>query len=207
MSVIQEENLITVATPSLEILGSEPVPPEIVRDLLRSAWMPTQRLPRPEIHIQDDVTLPGEQVHLARADYILIGETTIEERQAGHRYEYKDIDVTVTIGLYTKHSRQRLYDMMAEVRRIVYTYQRSLRPYQQLYFDSFVEDSSGKHGFWAGSVQIRLTARDVPIITGFSTGSEPQSVPDAETSGFGFSMEDTGAEPTEEPPVPPPTIN
>lgn len=202
--VIQDQDLITVPTPSLETLGAEPVPPEIVRDLLRQAWIPTQRVPKPEIHILDDVTLPGEQVHLARADYVLVGETTIEERQAGHTYEYKDIEVTVLIRLVTKHSRQRLYDMMAELRRIIYTYQRSIRPYQQLYYDGFIERSEGKHGYWLGEATIRLTAKDVPIITGISTGFESPAQPQAAAPAPQYQPSPApDLEGAEEPPLPP----
>lgn len=172
-------NWITLDTSSIHEPGAEPVPPEIVRDLLRYAWIEVSRLPQPEIHIKDDTTIPGEQMHLDRTDFIVIGETGVVERQHGHTYEFKDADVTVPVEIHTKHSRQRLYDLMAEVRRIIYTYQRAIRPYQQLYYDRFDERSEGQHNYWQGVCTVRLTNVLVPIISGIVTGFETPSRPNA----------------------------
>ena len=69
--------------------------------------------------------------------------------------------------------------MMAEVRRIIYTYQRAIRPYQQLYYDTFQEQAVGQHNYWQGTCSVRLTSRIVPIISGISTGFETDSRPNA----------------------------
>jgi len=173
------ENWITLDTPSLMEPGAEPVPAEIIRDLVRTAWIEADRLPQPEIHIMDDVTMPGEQMHLDRADFVVLGEVRMDERQHGHSYTFKDFDVTVPIEVHTKKSRQRLYDLMAEVRRIIYTYQRAVRPYQQMYYDTFQEVSEGLHNYWKGTCSVRLTSRIVPVITGITTGFETDSRPNA----------------------------
>ena len=180
-SSVVQSGYITLPTDSLLRPGAEPVPPEIIRDLIRFAWIAAERLPKPEIHVMNDITMAGEQMHLDRADYIIIGEVRQDEKQRGYGYTYKDIDVTVPIELHTKNSRQRLYDMMAEVRRIVYTYQRAIRPYQQLYYDNFTESAVGQHLYWRGTSTIRLTSRVVPIISGISTGFETPSRPNAAT--------------------------
>jgi len=172
---------ITLPTPSLLEPGAEPVPPEIVRDLIRSAWIAVDRLPKPEIHVMNDITMAGEQMHLDRADYIIIGEVRADEKQRGYSYTFKDVDVVVPIEIHTKNSRQRLYDLMAEVRRIVYTYKQAIRPYQQIYYDTFQESAVGQHLYWRGTTTIRLTSRVVPIISGISTGFETPSRPNAAT--------------------------
>lgn len=172
-------NWITLQTRSLLEEGAEPVPCEIVRDLLRYAWVAVNRLPAPEIHIMNDITMEGEQMHLDRADYVIIGETSIDENQHGHTYEFKDFSVAVPIEIHTRRSRQRLYDLMAEVRRIVYTFQRSIRPYQQMYYDRFQETSEGQHNYWKGVCSIRLTSRLVPIVSGIVGGFETPSRPNA----------------------------
>lgn len=172
-------NWITLQTRSLLEEGAEPVPSEIVRDLLKEAWVAVERLPLPEIHIMNDVTMGGETFHLEEGDAIIIGEVTEDENQAGHTYEFKDFQVTVPIEIHTRVSRQRLFDLMAEVRRIVYMFQRSIRPYQQLYYDRFQEASEGQHKYWRGTSTIRLTSKLVPIITGIVTGFETRSRPNA----------------------------
>lgn len=173
------KNWLTLPTRSLQEAGAEPVPPEIVREMIRHAWVVAARLPKPEIHIMNDITMNSEQFHLDRSDYIIIEEIRVDERQRGFDYLYKDIDVTVPIRIHTKNSRQRLYDLMAEVRRIIYTYQRAIRPYQQLYYDNFQEQSVGQHLYWQGVCTVRMTSRIVPIITGIVTGFETDSRPNA----------------------------
>lgn len=179
MAGVVSENMITIPTPSLQEPGAEPVPSEIVRDLMRFAWVAVERLPRPEIHVMNDITMSGEQMHLDRADYVIVGEVREDERQRGHAYTYKDVDVTVPVEIHTNRSRQRLYDLMAEVRRIAYTYQRAVRPWQQLYYDNFQEAAVGQHLYWRGTCTLRLTSRVVPIISGISTGFETPSRPNA----------------------------
>lgn len=171
----------TLQTPSLEILGAEPVHGEIVRDLLKQTWIPTERVDRPEIHLMNDLTMPAERMHLKKADYILLAEPNVQESQHGHSYEYKDIDVTLQMEIYTIQGRQRLYDLWAEVKRIFYTYQHVVRPYQQLHVDNFTESLRDKHGFWAGTAQVRLESKAVPVISGISTGFETPSHPQAAT--------------------------
>jgi len=178
-SSVVSRNLITLPTPSLQEAGAEPVPPEVVRDMLRHAWVVAARLPQPQIHIMNDITMNSEQMHLDSSDYVIVEEIRIDERQRGYSYEYKDVDVIVPIRIHTKNSRQRLYDIMAEIRRIVYTYQRAIRPWQQLYYDNFQETSVGQHLYWQGVCTVRLTSRVVPIITGISTGFETPSRPNA----------------------------
>lgn len=203
MTTAIQQDLVTILTPSLEVLGSEVVPAELMRDLLLQAWIPTERVPRPELHVKNDVTFP-EQAHLKRADWVLIGSTRIEEEQHGYTYQYKNITVTVPVEIYTGNGRQRLYDLMAEVRRIVYTYQRALTPYQQLYYDGFQEDIEGKHLIWSGTAMMRLTSMIVPIITGIATNYETPASPQAAAPAAGYqpTPADDVREPTEPPPPP-----
>ena len=208
MGEIISTNWLTIRTPSLLEPGAEPVAPEVVRDMLRAAWVVVDRLPQPEIHIMNDITMNSEQMHMDTVDYIIIEETRIDERQHGYSYEFKDVDITVPIRIHTKRSRQRLYDLMAEVRRIVYTYQRAIRPWQQLYYDTFQEQSVGQHLYWQGICTIRLTSRIVPIISGIVTGFETHSRPNAATR-VPQRHQQVIAETIEEPeePIPPAAAN
>jgi len=175
----RSDNLITIDTPSLTTLGAEPVPGEIFRDLLKAAWLPTQRIPRPRIYLLNDLDMPGVQAHMKKADYILIAETSIVESQHGHSYEFKDIEVTIPFEIYTIAGRQRLYDLWAVLKRIFYTYQHAIRPYQQLHVDSFNEVVRDKHGLWIATATMRAESKAVPIITGivedFETPAQPQA--------------------------------
>lgn len=197
---VRSDNLITLDTPSLTTLGAEPVPGEIFRDLVKAAWIPTQRVPLPEIHLMNDVDMPGTQAHLRRADHIWIAETVISEVQHAHTYEYKDIEVTIPFEMYTINGRQRLYDLWAALKRIFYVYQHAIRPYQQLHVDSFQEMVRDKHGIWAAIATMRAESKAVPVITGISTGFETPAQPEAEARGAEY--QPTEAEGLEEPEEP-----
>ena len=177
---IRSDNLITLDTPSLTVLGSEPVPGEIFRDLVKQAWIPTARVPVPTVNLMNDVDMPGTQVHLRKADHIWIAETVIEETQHGHSYEYKDIEVTIPFEIYTVKGRQRLYDLWAALRRIFYTYQHAIRPYEQLHVEDFREMVRDKHGIWAGIATFKAESKAVPVITGITTGMETPAQPQAD---------------------------
>lgn len=174
-----QNDLITLPTPSLTTPGAEPVPEEIIRDLIEWAWISEGVLPRPKIRIKDDVQVDANQMWLKTGDYIVIGEVQIDEKQRGFTYEFKDVDVSVPVEIHTMHSRQRLYNLMTEVRRIIYTYQRVIRPYQQIYWDRWQEQSEGLNRYWRGTCSVRLTSRQVPVVTGIVTGYETPSRPSA----------------------------
>jgi hypothetical protein len=150
-----------------------------MRDLIDWAWITAGALPKPSIRIKDDVQQDAQQMWLKRSDYIVIGETRVDEKQRGFSYEFKDVDILSPLEIHTMHSRQRLYNLMSEVRRIIYTYQRVIRPYQQLYWDGFQEQSEGLNRYWRGTCNIRLTSRLVPVVTGIVTGYETPSRPSA----------------------------
>ncbi len=203
MTDVRSDNLITIDSPSLTTLGAEVVPGEVFRDLLLAAWIPTQRVPRPKIHLLNDLDLPGVQVHLKTADYILLAEANITESQHGHSYEFKDTEATLTFEIYTLAGRQRLYDLWAAIRRIFYTYQHAIRPYQQLHVDGFQEVAQDKHGYWMGTATMRAESKAVPIISGISTGFETPAQPQADTHAAEFQpSEASGLEEPEEPSVP-----
>jgi len=174
-----QNDLITLPTPSLMTPGAEPVPEEIIRDLIDWAWISEGGLPRPKIRIKDDVQVDSQQMWLKTGDYVVIGEVQADEKQRGYSYEFKDVDISVPVEIHTMHSRQRLYNVMAEVRRIIYTYQRVIRPYQQIYWDRWQEQSEGLNRYWRGTCSVRLTSRIVPVVTGITTGYETSSRPSA----------------------------
>lgn len=199
---VRSGNLITLDTPSLTVLGSEPVPGEIFRDLLNSAWIPTQRVPRPRIHLLNDIDMPGIQVHLRQADYVLLAETSITESQHGHSYEYKDMEATLPFEIYTVAGRQRLYDLWAVLKRIFYTYQHAIRPYQQLHVDGFQEIVRDKHGIWVATATMRAESKAVPVITGIATGFETPAQPQAGAHAPEFQPTEGPVEEPEEPDLP-----
>lgn len=170
------EDTWSVETPSLDQLGMEPVPAEIVRDVLRKEWHDNPQCPRPEIHVLNDIDF-APSVNLRGRDYLIIDVGPQKEEQRGFTYQYKDIEIPVTLSIHTVDSRQRLYNLKYEASRIIYKNNRTMRPYQLIYWDEFVEDSDGKNRYWTGDATIRLTSQGVPVFKGVVAGMGSENLP------------------------------
>lgn len=189
---IIESGYSTLGTPSLLQAGNEPVPAEIMRDLLDQEWAVHDTLrPRPAFYVKDDKGDPG-QVDLARSDVIVVTVEEVAEQQRGYKYEFKDVEVPLVLEIYSRQDRQRVYNLVAECRRIVYRWQRAMNPYQQMYWDRFVDESEGRLRNWKISAYVRLTSLAVPVFSGVVEGMVS---PDVDPSVGSFPDADPGQEP------------
>lgn len=161
----------TVQTPSLLQAGNEVVPDELVRDLLIEEWLETEICPRPLIYVPGGSDSP-KQVNLASGDMLLIQVSDLTEEFTGFRHEHVNQEVPVSIEIRSVASRQRVWNLMAEVRRIWYKWILALRPYHSLYFDRFVPAYEGRHNFFGGTMFLRMTADAIPAFTRATEGME-----------------------------------
>lgn len=161
----------TVQTPSLLQAGNEPVPDEVVRDLLVEEWLETEVLPRPLIYVPGGPDSP-KQVNLGRDDMLIIRVSDLTEEFTGHRHEHVNLEVPLTIEIRTVVNRQRAWNLMAEVRRIWYKWILALRPWHSLYFDRYVPEYESRHGYFGGTMFLRLTADAVPAFVRATEGME-----------------------------------
>lgn len=152
------DGTLTIKTRSLLEAGNEPVPDEIIRDLLIEQWIETEGNPRPHIFVKNEV----KQADLKRTDVISVAVVHWDAEFVGHRHEHLNIEVPLTLEIHTVASRQRMWNMMGEVRRIVLKFILALRPYQSLYFDGFRPDYDARAGYFSGTIDIRLTADILP---------------------------------------------
>lgn len=164
------ERTYTIDTTSLVESGNEPVPEEIVRDLLTGQWMETQATPRPRIIVEDEQI----QINTQREDVVAISISQYQENYIDHRHEYVSINIPVEILIATSNSRQRMWNIMAEIRRIIYKWAFALRPYQTMSFDSFRPDYNGPNQY-SGVVSMTLSAEAIPIIRRVIAGMETPS--------------------------------
>ena len=80
------------------------------------------------------------RIDLNRGDYVIgyPDSPTLEETPIGN-WKYVNRAYNVTISIQTRVSRQRLYDLMAEVRRVCHARRHSLTNFQRLQFQAFNE--------------------------------------------------------------------
>lgn len=154
-------------TASLQVAGNEVVPDELIVALFEREWIETEAAPKPKVVVKDDVL----QADLKRNDVVVVEVETYQEQFTGHRHEFVDIEVPIGITIRSIHSRQRMWNLMAECRRIVYRWILALQPYHSIYFDGFQPDYLGPGNF-SGIMRIRLTAGAIPAFKRRVSGEE-----------------------------------
>ena len=92
------------------------------------------------------------------------GDPAVEEEPIGN-WKYGNRMYNISIELYTLTSRQRLYNLMQEVRRITHNRKHSLTNFQRQQFMNFSEEVSEQVNIWTGSVSIRLENNAVLLDT------------------------------------------
>ena len=92
------------------------------------------------------------------------GDPAFEEEPIGN-WKYGNRMYNISIELYTLTSRQRLYNLMQEVRRICHSRMHSLTNFQRQQFMGFSEETGEQVNIWTGSVQIQLVNNAVLLET------------------------------------------
>ena len=95
--------------------------------------------------------------NLTIADYVIgrPGSPALAETPIGN-WKYVRREYNVELELYTRHGRQRLYDLMAEVRRVCHARRHSFTNYQRLQFMSFTEEIDEQANVWQGNIGIQF---------------------------------------------------
>ena len=83
------------------------------------------------------------------------GSPAIEETPIGN-WKYGNRTYNLDVDIYTLTNRQRLYDLVREVRRICHARMHSLTNFQRQRFVNFQELTQEQANVWAGTVTITL---------------------------------------------------
>ena len=92
------------------------------------------------------------------------GNPTLQENPIGN-FKFGDRIYYVALEIYTNTSRQRLYDLMREVRRICHARIHSLTNFQRIRFVNFNESNDNEVNLWTGTIQIELLNNSVSLET------------------------------------------
>ena len=96
---------------------------------------------------------------VARPSGPALQEIPIGNRKFGNRR------YNITLEIYTNTSRQRLYDVMREVRRICHARIHSLTNFQRIQFMDFNEQTNAQANIWAGTVSVQLVNSAITLET------------------------------------------
>ena len=92
------------------------------------------------------------------------GSPALEETPIGN-WKYGNRMYSLEIEVFTLTSRQRLYDLMREMRRICHARKHSLTNFQRQQFVSFQELTQEQANVWAGTININLENNAVLLET------------------------------------------
>ena len=97
------------------------------------------------------------RIDLNRGDHVIgyPSSPTLEETPVGN-WKYVNRAYNVTVSIQTRVSRQRLYDLMAEVRRVCHARRHSLTNFQRMQFQSFNEGVGEQANVWVGDAAFSL---------------------------------------------------
>ena len=84
-----------------------------------------------------------------------IGTPSFVEQPIGN-WKYGNRTYNIEIELFTLTSRQRLFNLMQEIRRICHARMHSLTNFQRQQFQTFNEETSDQANIWTGTVLIQL---------------------------------------------------
>ena len=92
------------------------------------------------------------------------GSPSFEEEPIGN-WKYGNRMYNIDIELFTLTSRQRLFNLMQEIRRICHNRKHSLTNFQRQQFMGFSEETSEQINICTGSIQIQLENNAVLLET------------------------------------------
>jgi len=144
--------------------SSETVPTSTLKDLLTNNWNDQEgNIPLPDFReatsteTRVDLAIEGEDVIVIRME-----DAGIEEKWRSN-YSYADVTVPIRLEIYTQKSRQRLYDLFQECRRIIRVQKHNVGDYQLTRWHNFNEFTMEQMNVWMGASRITLESLGISI--------------------------------------------
>jgi len=134
-------------------MANEPMPADELLTDFDSQWN-TSNVAKPNLVV---VTGNGEPLRfdLNAGDALVARNTSFSETPIGP-WKYGNRVYSVSIELWTLRERQRLYNIMQEIRRICHARMHSLTNFQRIQFLNFAEMTTDTVNVWMGTVQVDL---------------------------------------------------
>ena len=102
------------------------------------------------------------RLDLNRGDYLIArpGSPTLEEIPIGN-WKFINRTYNITVELQTRISRQRLYDLMAEVRKICHARRHNMTNFHRLQFLNFNEEVGEQVNVWIGTIELQTVNENI----------------------------------------------
>ena len=136
-------------------MANEPIPIDDVFTDLDSQWN-ASNVTKPSF-IKVNAANQPIRFDLNVGDHLIgrTGSPAMEETPIGN-WKYGNRTYNIEIELFTLSGRQRLFNLMQEIRRICHARIHSLTNFQRQQFISFSEETGEQVNVWTGTVEIFL---------------------------------------------------
>lgn len=149
-------------------MADEVIPAAEIFDLLDKQWSDTAENPKPQLFDlgRDGRTLTVDLDRMlaptaGRRDLIIIRPGAPTEFEPIGNWIYENRTYHVTLELYSIASRQRLYNMMSEVRRIMNAKMHTPVGFQRIFLKNFEETYEDNFNLFIGSCEIELVNNSI----------------------------------------------
>jgi len=134
----------------------EPLPIKDFLDELEAQWN-SSNVAEPKFIEVTGATSDPLRFNLNVGDVVFgrAGDPALEETPIGN-WTYGNRVYNLGLEVYTRVSRQRLYDLVKEVRRICHARMHSLTSFQRIQFGAFTESTQEQVNIWTGAITIKL---------------------------------------------------
>ena len=145
-------------------MADEPIPIDDIFTDLDSQWN-ASNVAKPSFITVNAANEPI-RFDLNVGDHLIgrTGSPAFAETPIGN-WKYGNRAYSVEIEFFTRVSRQRLFNLMQEVRRICHARKHSLTNFQRQKFNNFIEETSDQVNIWTGAVEITLENNAVLLET------------------------------------------
>jgi hypothetical protein len=145
-------------------MPSEPIPIDAIMTDLNGQWN-ASNVVKPALITVNAANQPI-RFDLNAGDHVVgrTGSPSMEEEPIGN-WKYGNRTYNIALELWTLAGRQRLYDLMLEIRRICHDRRHSLSSFQRQQFMTFSEETSEQVNMWTGSIEIKLENNAVLLET------------------------------------------
>ena len=134
-------------------MANEPLPADELLTDFNTQWN-TSNVAKPNLVV---VTGTGEPLRfdLNAGDAVVARNTSFSEMPLGN-WTYGNREYQITLEIWTLRERQRLFNIMQEIRRICHARMHSLTNFQRIQFINFNEMTTDTVNVWMGNSQIAL---------------------------------------------------
>ena len=136
-------------------MPTEPIPIDAVMTDLNSQWN-ASNVTKPSLVTVNGASQPF-RFDLNVGDHLIgrTGSPAMDETPIGN-HKYGNRTYSIELEVYTLNGRQRLYDLMLEVRRLCHSRRHSLTNFQRIMFTNFSEEVGEQANIWTGTIDIQL---------------------------------------------------